>query len=90
LLFWHFFSHSKAQFKTRNTACESGSDEELLEILGDPAHEVRNAGIHARVLPLAASDTPTHDADLHPTALVDHQWSSTVPLYKLKHDVQGN
>lgn len=56
---------------------------ELLEILGDPAHEVCDAGVHTGILSLATADAPAHDADLHPAALVDHQWSSTVPLYQL-------
>jgi len=53
---------------------------ELLEILGDPAHEMRDSGIHTGELPLATANTPAHNANLRPAALADHQWSSTVPL----------
>jgi hypothetical protein len=61
----------------------SGTGKELLEILGDPAHEVCDTCVHTRKLSLATANTPTHNADLCPVTLVDHQWSSTVPLYQL-------
>lgn len=71
--FWHWFSHS-----VRNCGYQ-----ELLEILVDPAHEVCDTGIHARELSLSTANTPAHNANLHPAALVDHQWPSAVALHQL-------
>jgi hypothetical protein len=52
----------------------------------DPGQEIRNSRIHARVLALAATDSPTDDTDLGPATTVHHQRATTVTLEKFTNN----
>jgi hypothetical protein len=60
--------------------CGSCGGSVLLEVLGDPRHEVGDPGIYAWIFTLTTSNAPAHDAHLGPFAIIHHQRTSAVTL----------
>lgn len=44
----------------------------IFDVFRDPWNKVRHTRVNARILALAATDAPRHDADLGPSAAVGH------------------